>query len=210
MSGEFFGFVECDVSVPPHLHSKFGEMCPIFKNIEVSRNDIGEHMREFAISTEHLKSPQRMLVGSLRGDKVLLFSELLKWYIEHGLVVTKVYQTFQYQPRKCYEVFGNSVSDARREGDVDSSKALLADTSKLVGNSFYGKTITNKEKHRNVSYVEGVSAASAKIRNTKFVSMEELCDDFYEFVLCKRKVSFQKKMLNKDSDRHISKLFESR
>ena len=66
------------------------------------------------------------------------------------------------------------MSDARREGDIDSSKALLADTSNLVGNSFYGKTITNKEKHRNVIYVDGSAAASARIRNTKFVSMEEV------------------------------------
>ena len=187
-SSKFFGFVECDIAVPPHLHEKFGEMSPIFKNIDVVREDIGDHMRDFAVSNNYLKSPQRMLVGSLKGEKVLLFSELLRWYIKHGLVVSKVYQTFQYNPRKCYEAFGTSVSDARREGDIDSSKALLADTSKLVGNSFYGKTITNKEKHRNVVYIAGSDTASAKIRNTKFVSMEEVCDDFYEIVLHKRKV----------------------
>ena len=55
MSGKFFGFVECDVSVPPHLHSKFGEMCPNFKNNDVSGDDMGEHINTFEVLTDHLK-----------------------------------------------------------------------------------------------------------------------------------------------------------
>ena len=37
------------------------------------------------------------------------------------------------------------MSDARRAGDVDTSKELIAETMKLFGNSAYGKTVTNKE-----------------------------------------------------------------
>ena len=31
-----FGVVECDIRVPDDLRPKFSEMCPIFKNIEIS------------------------------------------------------------------------------------------------------------------------------------------------------------------------------
>ena len=40
-----FGCVECDIHVPEHLEDNFSEMCPIYKNTEISREDIGEFMR---------------------------------------------------------------------------------------------------------------------------------------------------------------------
>ena len=42
-----FSVVECDIRVPDHLRPKFSEMCPIFKNIDISREDIGLYMQAF-------------------------------------------------------------------------------------------------------------------------------------------------------------------
>jgi hypothetical protein len=61
--------------------------------------------------------------------------------------------------------FADSVSDARRAGDANPDLALLADTSKLIGNSAYGKTITNKEKHIDVRYVDGAEKPRLKSEN---------------------------------------------
>ena len=57
---------------------------------------------------------------------------LIKWYLEHGLEVTHVYQVVEYTPVPCFQPFGEAVSDARRAGDVDPNKAIIADTMKLV------------------------------------------------------------------------------
>ena len=146
-------------------------------------------MKEFAEADDFLKSPQRMLIGSLKGEKILLLSELARWYLRHGLIITRIYQLVQYVPRRVFEVFGESVSNARRRGDADPDLALLATTSKLVGNSCYGKTIVNKEKHRSVRYIEGDEVASKHIRGNNFVSMDEIDEEFYEIVEHKRRVS---------------------
>ena len=45
------------------------------------------------------------------------------------------------------------VAQERLDGDRDKDKALIAETMKLIGNSSYGKLITNKEKHHDVIYV---------------------------------------------------------
>jgi hypothetical protein len=37
------------------------------------------------------------------------------------------------------------VPDARRAGDIDTSKELIAETMKLFGNSAYGKTVQTKK-----------------------------------------------------------------
>ena len=50
-------------------------------------------------------------------------------------------------PNACFHPLGEAVSDARRSGDIDPNNSIIADTMKLVGNSSYGKSITNRERH---------------------------------------------------------------
>ena len=45
IDGTLFGMIECDIHVPPELRPYFSEMQPIFKNANVSRDDIGPYMR---------------------------------------------------------------------------------------------------------------------------------------------------------------------
>lgn len=54
--GSFFGLVECDISVPDELKDKFSEMAPIFKNIEVGREHLSEHMKDFAEQEDYLNN----------------------------------------------------------------------------------------------------------------------------------------------------------
>ena len=45
-SESFFGLVECDVHVPTDLQSKFQEMPPIFKNVNIGREDLSPLMKK--------------------------------------------------------------------------------------------------------------------------------------------------------------------
>ena len=131
--GSLFGCVECEIRVPHHLKSKFSEMCPIFKNVEISRDDIAEYMKNFGEEHGIMNRPRHSLIGSFYGEQILLATPLLKWYLDHGLEVTKIYQVIDYTPVLCFKPFGEALSDARRAGDVDPNKAIIADTMKLVG-----------------------------------------------------------------------------
>ena len=152
VDGTLFGMIECDIRVPSELRAHFAEMQPIFKNATVTRDDIGPFMREYAEENDIMSTPRRMLVGSYHGKKILLATPLLRWYLTHGLVVDHVYQIIEYSPKPCFQHFGESVSAARRAGDADPDKTIIADTMKLLGNSAYGKTVTNIDRHRNVTY----------------------------------------------------------
>lgn len=136
LNGSLFGVVECDIEVPHAMKEKFSEMCPIFKNVEISRDDIREYMKEFAEENDIMTRTRRSLIGSYFGKKILLATPLLKWYMEHGLVVTKGYQVVEYTPKACFKPFGEAVSDARRDGDRDPNKAIIADTMKLVSSLY--------------------------------------------------------------------------
>ena len=77
----------------------------------------------------------------MKARQLLIATPLLKWYLDHGLEVTKIYQVVEFKPQRCFYQFVQDVSDARRQGDSDPSKAILADTRKLEGNASYGVTI---------------------------------------------------------------------
>ena len=126
-----------DGTVPEELQDYFSEMQPVFKNASVTRDDIGPFMRQYAEEHDILSKPRVMLVGSFRGVKILLATPLLRWYLAHGLVVDRVYQIIECEPNPCFRRFGESISAARRAGDEDPDKAIIADTMKLLGNSGY-------------------------------------------------------------------------
>ena len=189
IDGTLFGMIECDIHVPPELRPYFSEMQPIFKNANVSRDDIGPYMRQYAEENDIMSTPRRMLVGSYRGEKILLATPLLRWYLAHGLIVDHVYQIIEYEPKPCFRHFGESVSTARRNGDSDPEKAIIADTMKLLGNSAYGKTVTNVDRHRNVKYCTEVGT-SACVNNKRFRQLDVVTDDAYEITSSKARVIY--------------------
>ena len=189
VDGTLFGMVECDVRVPSELRAHFAEMQPIFKNATVTRDDIGPFMRQYAEEHDIMSTPRRMLVGSYRGEKILLTTPLLQWYLAHGLVVDRVYQIVEYSPKPCFQQFGDSVSAARRAGDSDPDKAIIADTMKLLGNSAYGKTVTNVDQHRDVRYCTEVGT-SRLISNKRFRQLDVVTDDAYEVTSSKARVTY--------------------
>ena len=189
IDGTLFGMVECDIRVPEHLQDHFAEMQPVFKNVTVTRDDIGPFMRQYAEENDIMSAPRRMLVGSFHGIKLLLATPLLRWYLAHGLVVDRVYQVVSYEPNPRFQRFGESVSAARRAGDSDPEKAIIADTMKLLGNSGYGKTVTNVDRHRDIKYCTEVGT-SALISNKRFRQLDVVTDDAYEIEMNKSVVKY--------------------
>ena len=111
----------------------------MFKNANVTREDIGPFIRQYAEEHDILSKPRVMLLGSVRVVNILLATPLLRWYLVHGLVVDRVYQIIEYEPNPCFRRFCDSVSAARSTPDEDPDKVIIADTMKLLGNSSYGK-----------------------------------------------------------------------
>ena len=88
----------------------------------------------------------------------------------------RVYQVIENVPNPCFRRFGESVSAARRAGDVDPDKAIIADTMKLLGNSGYGKTVTNVDRHRDVKYCTEIGT-SALINNKRFRQLDVVTEE---------------------------------
>ena len=101
-NGSFFGMCLCDIEVESSHIEYWEEFSPLFCNTIVPFEAIGEPMQNLwnrmnAKPDGSVKPfPEtRMLVGGLRSSKILLSSELLRWYLNNGLRVTKIYEVGQ-------------------------------------------------------------------------------------------------------------------
>ena len=183
-----FGLVECSIKVPESLKEKFIEMTPIFKNIEVGREHISDYMKNIAETQGFLPRPRRCLIGSYFGDKILLATPLLKWYLEQGLVVTEIFQAIEFKPKKCFTELGKEVTFHRSNADSNPNLAMKGELFKLLGNSYYGKTITDVEKHTTLSFEREIGACR-KINDWKFRTLEEIERGFTKFRVLKLRLS---------------------
>ena len=132
-----FGYVQGDLSVPDELKANISNFPPVFQNVLVIRNYIGEKMKTYAEENNLLKQPQRMLISSFKLTNGTLITPLFNFYLDLG----------QYTTRKVFNSFVQSVVDARQAGDENPLSVVVAETVKLLGNSSYGYQIMDRSKH---------------------------------------------------------------
>jgi hypothetical protein len=185
--GRAFGIVECDIEVPESLKSHFAAFPPSFKNTVVTRKHLSPRMLEYAEENSIMTKGRRLLVSSMTGEKIMLASPILLWYLRNGLEITKIHSFIEYTPSTSFLNFVQYVSDVRREGDSDPSTAIRADSAKLVGNSSYGYQGIDKIKQRDVEYVDDDHAAQL-INSPLFHSYNEMDDQLSELCLFKKRV----------------------
>jgi hypothetical protein len=139
---EFFGFVCVDISVEEKDYTKFAEFPPIF-----------------------MHKDQR-LVSGFSGVNMVLHTDLLAWYVAHGLKITKVYFGIEARKARPFVRFADAVSDARRAGDKDKAGCgMMADMAKLVGNSAFGQNCMNKENFTNTRILTTEKSIESATRN---------------------------------------------
>ena len=187
----WFGYAEIDIEIPNHLHQKFEEMCPFFHNKTVPAKAVPEHMLQYLRATGRKRGEDKKLMGTLSAQRILVYAPLLLWYVNHGAVIKRVYRTIDYQPAKIFPWFVEQVTEARRTGDKEKSKALLADIFKLLGNSGYGKLIEALERQTNVIYTKDEKVVDRAMRSTYFSDLDEI-GEAYELESRKSRITIRR------------------
>ena len=190
LNDELFGFFEVDIEVPEQKRKRFSEFCPLFVISEVPEDQIPQHMKDYKINTgRKMIKNNKKLLGVMKTEKILLYSPLLKWYLNHGLQVTKIHRYISYTSGRPFKWFPEEVSSARREADNDKNKKQLGDTAKLKGNSFYGKMIENLEKHISTKFTTDEKLIDKIFRSPFFEDLEEINEGVFEVRQRKKQVT---------------------
>ena len=154
LNNSLFGFVEVDISSPDWLIEKYGHLNfpPVIRREHIQEEMIGDYMKA-RLQDLGRKIPSKGLetiVNAWHGSKLLLFTPLLKWYLQLGLQITEVYDIIQYEPSKCFQNFISNCVAGRIKA-TEEKNDLQAQSFKICMNSSYGKLCENVEKYSNTS-----------------------------------------------------------
>ena len=178
-NNKIFGIIECDIYVPNNMKKYFRELTPIFKNVNISIDDIGENMKEYCENNNLMNNPRRQLIGSYFGDKIWIMSPLAKWYLDKGLKISKIYQFLEFEKGENFSNVVDEIIKYRRLGDIDPKYEMIGGTFKLIGNSIYGKSILNKNKITKTKYCINNNLETF-IRSPYFMNANEIGDEISE------------------------------
>ena len=145
-------------------------------------------MQAFAEQHDIMTTPRRALIGSYKGDKILLGTPLLKFYLDQGLVVSRVHRAIQWRSHPWLEPFADFMSTSRRAAVADPNQKILGETAKLVGNAGFGRFIMDVTRHQEVRYEQDESKVARAINSFFFHDLEELSDEVFELKMFKKKI----------------------
>ena len=110
----------------------------------------------------------------MRVEKILLCIPMLWWYLSHGLKVTTIHKYLKYKAGRPFRCFPKEVSNARRNGDNNTTLKQVRDTFKLEGNSFYGKMTEDLEKHERIIFTTNEDLVCQFFGSPFFKDLEEI------------------------------------
>ena len=118
-----------------------------FKNTVVSRNDIGDLLKEYAEKEEIMSQQRRKLASIFHLTNGNIITPLLLFYLHLCLDCTKVHHFVRHTPKKCFNSFVQSAVNARRQGDENPNSSVVAETIKCLANSSCGYQIIDRSRY---------------------------------------------------------------
>ena len=186
--------MQCDFQVPENLRSKFDNFPPIFKNTLVSKSDIGDLMKNYADEERILSQPRKKLISIFTLQNGTLITPVLLFYLELGLVVTKIHRFVEYTPKECFNSFVQAAADARRKGDENPNSSVVAETMKLLANSSYGYQIMDRSRHIVTKYLTDEKTHAAT--NSKlFKKLDHVNNSLYDVELAKAQIEHKEPII---------------
>ena len=132
-----------------------------------------------------LRNPQTHWI--ILGKKDLLYTPLLKWYLDHGMIITQTYSFIKASSHTPFKRFEAEVSD-KQQGDEDPNKGCIADMMKLVGNAAFGRSGMDKSKHKSIKYTDDIDKLKDEMEHFTFHHADEV-DGIYEIKKHKRRIN---------------------
>ena len=136
--GNLFDVVQCDIEVPKYLRANFANFFPIFKNTLVRMDIIGVLMKTYAEEERMMSQPRKMLISSLTLQNGTLITPLLLFFLQLGLVATKIHRFVEYTPEKSFKSFSQAAVEAKSKSEENPNSSVVAETMKLLAYSSHG------------------------------------------------------------------------
>ena len=134
-----------------------------------------------------LSQPRKMLISIFTLQNGTLITPLLLFYLQLGLVCTKILLFVEYTPKKCLNRFVQAAVDARRKRDENPNSIVVTETMTHLANSSYGYQIMDQSRHTVTKYLTDEKTHAA-INCKLFKKLDHVNNSLYEVELAKSEI----------------------
>ena len=120
-----------------------------------------------------------MLISTFALQNGALIARLLLFYLQLGLVFTKIHRSVEYTPKKCFNSFVQAALDARRKDDETPNSSVVPEAMKLLVNSSYGYQIMDRSQYTVRKYLSDEKTHAAN-NSELFKRLDHMNNSFYE------------------------------
>ena len=147
---EYGYFVECDFTYPDELHDLHNDYPLAPERLVVEERLLSEEQRDIldSYTQVHTATP-KLIPNFFNKTNQLVHYRNLKFYLEHGLVLTKVHKAIRFNQSKCLKHYVQTNTELRAK----SSDPVEVKLRKDMNNSIYGKTCENLTKRTDIKLV---------------------------------------------------------
>ena len=188
-----FGYgLEVDLVYPEHLHHLHNDLPLAPETTHIFYDDLSTYSKE-CLKVSHKGNPLRYKSQKLCGnfkDKKRYFTHIknLKFYVEHGLKVTKIHRIIKFQQVAFAKDFIDFCA-YKRKISKSNFKSRVA---KLVANATYGRYIMNVRNHSEVRLLTRSTTIEKYMGNPRFQSYRILNNNLIAMFLKKKTITLDK------------------
>ena len=145
--------IKVDITSPPAVIDHFlkANYPPIYKHVEVDENMVNPFIRKKLIE-RGVKFPlAKQLTLCFNATDYLLTTDLAKFYVEKGMVLSNLSLVVEYPRTTPLANFVKEITDKRKEA-TRLQDNNLQNTYKLTANSSYGRLGLNLENRKKYTY----------------------------------------------------------
>ena len=144
-------FIECDLEYPPILHKEHNDYPLGPERIAIDMNMVSDKQLQILRHYDRTRTKQNVkLVPNLNNKpKYCLHYLLLKFYLEHGLILSKIHRVISFKQSRWLAPYIDLNSQRRSIAKNEFDKDFF----KLMNNCIYGKTIENQKKRSDIRLV---------------------------------------------------------
>ena len=144
-------FVECDLAYPQELHDTHNDypLAPERLNIEAEMLSGAQVELHTHYSFNRGTGSKKLIPNLLPKTKYLCHYRNLKFYLDHGMLLTRIHRVLKFKQSKWLAPYIQKNSDLRAQARNDFEKEFF----KLMNNSIYGKTCENQKKRSDIKLI---------------------------------------------------------
>ena len=213
--GDYGYFVECDITIPDSLHSKFNDYPIAPEPLEINETNSSPkslEIRAKRFSTEDNPSKRRKIEQSFSSVKLapnlypktkyICHIKNLQFYLQEGAVLTNIHRVLKFRQEAWIAPYIMHNPRKRQLATNEFQRSFW----KLLNNSFYGKCIESVRKRVCVRLIKGADQQKFQTSKPGFKRFQMFDENLVGVELTKPKVVLDKPIAVGVAVLEISKL----